>query len=88
LDLPSGFAALAWSALPLLALDLRGKLAGLALHVALREHFDEDWFMNARAAEPLRGAATRGNAFSAEAFCAELGGSFDAASGSLLELLA
>ncbi len=88
LDLPTGFAVLAWSSLPVFQADLRGRLAGFALHPALRDHFDEDWFENPRAAEPLRGAAARGNTLAAEGFCAELGTELGAGVKGLLELLA
>lgn len=88
IELPEGTAALVWTLLPALCADLRGKLAGAALHLALREHFDEDWFANPRAAEPLRGACARASTLTAEAFCAELGASSDAAASSLLEVLA
>jgi hypothetical protein len=40
---------------------------------ALRERFDEDWYANPRAAEPLRGAMARAGDFSVEAFAEELG---------------
>ncbi len=64
----------------------RGTLAGLALFPALRERFDEDFFRNPRAAEPIRGAAARGGACSAEAFLEELGGAPTAAVERLDEL--
>jgi hypothetical protein len=51
----------------------RGKIWGLAIGDSLRERFDEDWFRNPRAAEPLRGAAARAGEFSVEAFATELG---------------
>jgi len=50
----------------------RGKAHGPALAWALRERFDEDWYLNPRAAEPLRGAMARAGEFSVEAFATEL----------------
>jgi hypothetical protein len=40
---------------------------------ALRERFDEDWFVNPRSSEPLRGAMARAGDFSVEAFAEEVG---------------
>jgi hypothetical protein len=51
----------------------RGKAHGPALSWALRERFDEDWYLNPHAAEPLRGALARAGEFSVEDFAAELG---------------
>jgi len=87
-DVPVGFAALAWLQLPPFAAELRGRLAGLALHTGLRERFDEDWFCNPRVAEPLRGACARGNTLDADGLCGEWGVTFAAAAPRLLELLA
>ncbi|MBW2462546.1 MAG: hypothetical protein JRH11_12930 [Deltaproteobacteria bacterium] len=64
----------------------RGTVVGLGLAVALRERFDEDWFRNPRAAEPIRAAAVRGNMQDAETFLADLGGSSDMAGPRLGEL--
>ena len=52
---------------------LRGKLHGPALAWALREQFDEDWYLNPHAAEPLRGAMARAGELSVESFAEELG---------------
>jgi hypothetical protein len=51
----------------------RGKVWGPGLVFALRERFDEDWYANPHAGEPLRGAAARAGDFSVEALAAELG---------------
>jgi hypothetical protein len=51
----------------------RAQLHAPGLVWALRERFDEDWFANPRAAEPLRGATARAGDFSVEAFAEELG---------------
>lgn len=50
----------------------RAAMHAAALLWALRERFDEDWYRNPRAAEPLRGAAARGGGLSVEDWCAEL----------------
>ncbi|MDH5672623.1 MAG: hypothetical protein OEZ06_10770 [Myxococcales bacterium] len=65
----------------------RAALSGLALHVVLRERFDEDFFRNPRVAEPLRVACGRGNGLDGGAFCAELGGTLEAAADRIHELL-
>lgn len=51
----------------------RAKAFAPALLWALRERFDEDWFFNPRAAEPIRGALARAGEFSVEAWAEELG---------------
>jgi hypothetical protein len=51
----------------------RGKVWGGGLVYALRERFNEDWYANPHAGEPLRGAAARAGDFSVEALAAELG---------------
>jgi hypothetical protein len=51
----------------------RGKAYGPALAWALRERFDEDWYLNPRAGEPLRGAAARAGTLAVESFATELG---------------
>jgi hypothetical protein len=64
----------------------RARVAGLALGVAMRDRFDEDWYRNPRAAEPIRAAAARGALASAEDWLHELGGSADMAAPRLFEL--
>jgi hypothetical protein len=66
----------------------REALAGLSLHVGLRERFDSDWFRNPRSEELLRAACAAGNGRSPEEVCAELGVSASAASARALELVA
>ncbi len=61
------------------AARFRGRRGGLALHVALREHADEDWFRNPRTSALLRALAARGGALGVEAALAELGGAPSAA---------
>lgn len=51
----------------------RAKALAPALSAALREQYDEDWYANPRASEPLRGALLRAGTFSVEGFATELG---------------
>lgn len=53
--------------------DLRAALHAPALALALRDRFDEDWFRNPRAAEPIRAACGRGGVLSIEEWAQELG---------------
>jgi hypothetical protein len=69
------------------AARFRGRRGGLALHVALREHADADWFRNPRSSEMLRALAARGGALSVEASLAELGGAASCGARRLSELL-
>lgn len=64
----------------------RGTLAALALYVALRNRFDEDWYSNPRTQEAIRAGCERGGSLSAEAWCHELGGSMSEALTRLSEL--
>lgn len=66
---------------------LRGLLGGLALYVALREHFDEDWFRNPRSAGFLREVCRKGGAGSVEGALEELGGSLDTATSRVREMV-
>jgi hypothetical protein len=52
---------------------VRAWAGALVLADRLRDAFDEDWYRNPRAEEPLRAAAERGGALSIEALCGELG---------------
>ena len=56
-----------------------------AIVAVLRERFDEDWFRNPRAAEPLRAAASRGLGLSIEAWTAELGATAPLAIAAIVE---
>ncbi len=87
-DLPAALAGLLGGDRPGLRARARGGLLGLALHHVLRERYDEDWYRNPRAGEPLRAACNRGNGVSGEAFVEELGGSLDVAAARALELVA
>lgn len=69
------------------AARFRAGVAALAIAPCLRERYDEDWFANPRAGEPLLGGAERGGLHSAEAWCEELGGSVEGAILRLEELL-
>ena len=64
----------------------RGKAWGLSLAHALREQFDEDWYQNPHAGEPLRGAFARAGELSVEAFAAELGAQIELGPRKLSEL--
>jgi hypothetical protein len=86
-DLPPGVAGLLGANRVLARARAQELLAGLALHVALRERFDADWFRNPRSAELLRNACERGNTLSPEGFCAELSTSWAAAAARAVELV-
>ena len=62
-------------------------LAALAMHRALRERFDTDWFRNPRVGELLRAGCERGNGLGPEAWCAELGTSLADAGVRAIELV-
>jgi hypothetical protein len=64
----------------------RATIAGLAIGFQLRERYDEDWFENPRAAEPIRAAAARGGLSSIEDFAESLGATPDLAPKRLVEL--
>ena len=64
---------------------LRAAMAVPAIVAVLRERFDEDWFRNPRAAEPLRAAASRGLGLSIEAWTAELGATAPLAIAAIVE---
>jgi len=66
---------------------LRAEALAPALAVALREQYDEDFWRNPRAAEPLHHAAARGAALTAEAWGEELGVDPDALGSRMTELL-
>jgi hypothetical protein len=51
----------------------RAKLHGPALAWALREQFDEDWYLNPRASEPLHGALAQGGTLPVEQRAEQLG---------------
>ena len=51
---------------------LRALRVAPAIHVALRERFDDDWYRNPRVAPLLRGAAERGERLTVEAWADEL----------------
>jgi len=77
-----------WSPGPALARSrCDGRLSGLALHVALREALDEDWFDNPRVVERLRGAAARAGSVDGWGLCEEQGGQRGGAAERLIELL-
>jgi hypothetical protein len=85
-SVPPPLAALAVATPAALGPRMMGRLTGLALSAAMRERYDEDWFRNPRAAEPLRAGAERAGTLSAEAWLAEIGGSLDSARLRIAEL--
>jgi hypothetical protein len=66
--------------------SFRGKAHAFALAAAMRERFDEDWFLNPRAGEPLRGALARGGELSVESLAEELGSTLEGGLSKLSEL--
>lgn len=52
---------------------LRASRAAAPLFSAMRERYDEDWWRNPRAAEPLRAACERGPLLTVESWAEELG---------------
>jgi hypothetical protein len=78
-ELPAGLISLAALVSGFDGADFDADACGLAAHAALRERFDEDWFVNPRVSEVLRGACARGNLLDGRDFCAELGVAPDAA---------
>jgi hypothetical protein len=87
LTLPAGIMAL-----QLLAADgptesFAGLYWGFALHAALRERFDDDYYLNPRVSEVIRGATARGGGIDAVGITAELGSSGSAGLARVLELL-
>ena len=60
---------------------------GFGLHGLLRERFDQDFYLNPRLSEVVRGAAARGAAIDAPALAAELGARGTPALDRLFELL-
>jgi hypothetical protein len=60
---------------------------GFTLHAALREQLDQDFYLNPRLSEVLRGAAARGAGLDAPGLAAELGATDSLALPRLFELL-
>lgn len=84
---PPALAALVVSTPAALSARFRARRGALALHAALREHADEDWFRNPRVSEALRALAARGGALTIEAALTELGGASTRANARILELV-
>lgn len=84
---PPALAALVVHTPAAVAARFRARRAALALHVALREHADDDWFRNPRVSEPLRAMTSRGGALTVEAALTELGGSVEHAKARMGELI-
>ncbi len=87
-DLPPALASLLGADIVLARAKAREHLAGLALAIGLRERYDEDWFLNRRTEEPIRGAGQRGNRLTPEDFCAEFATDLAAAAPRVVELVA
>ncbi len=85
--LPAGIASWLGYDAPCAGVDVLGRAAGVAAHNALRERFDEDWYRNPRAAEPIRGLCARGGDLGIAGMCEELGCQPRDASARLLGLL-
>jgi len=84
-ELPRGYLGLLALGDP--AAEFEAIAWGCELHAALRERYDEDFYLNPRVSEVLRGAAVRGNALDAAEFGAELGSSSAAGLARLFEIL-
>jgi hypothetical protein len=67
--------------------DFTALADGCALHAALRELHDHDFYRNPRISDVLRGAAARGNALAAAGLIEELGASPEAGITRALELV-
>lgn len=86
-DVPLGLAIFGAERVPARARAVE-LVCGLALHVALRERCDEDFWRNPRTAEPIRILCSRGHSVTAMEACAELGASIDLAARRADELVA
>jgi hypothetical protein len=86
-DLPPGVAGLLGANRVHARARAQEALAGLALHVALRDRFDVDYYRNPRSAELLRSVCERGNALQIEGLCGELATSLGAAAARAMELV-
>jgi hypothetical protein len=84
---PSGLAALMFFDSGPQGSDFEAADCGLAVHAALRERFDEDWFLNPRVGEVLRGACVRGNLLTARELCTELAAGDELGAARALEIL-
>ena len=86
-ELPAGLTSLCFLTSALGGSEFDAADSGLAIHAALRERFDDDWFLNPRVSEVLRGACARGNLLDGPGFCAELRAEPEAGSARALEIL-
>jgi len=86
-DLPEGVAGMLGADRVAARSRAHEALAGLALHLGLREQFDDDWFRNPRSEELLRGGCAPGNRLTPEQLCAELRVGLDAAPARANELV-
>jgi hypothetical protein len=86
-DLPPGVAGLLGANRVHARCRAQEVLAGLALHGALRNRFDADYYRNPRSAELLRSLCEQGNALSIEGLCGELATSLSVAAARAMELV-
>jgi hypothetical protein len=86
-DLPPGVSGLLGANRVHARCRAREALAGMALHVALRDRFDADYYRNPRSAELLRSLCERGNALQIDGLSAELATSLSKAAGRAMELV-
>lgn len=86
-EVPAGMLALTWLAEDTSEQQFLGLHWGFELHTLLRERFDQDFYLNPRLSEVLRGAAARGADLDAAGLAAELGAKGSQALTRLFELL-
>lgn len=86
-ELPVGMLALTLLAEDTSERQFVGLHWGFELHTLLRERFDQDFYLNPRLSEVLRGAAARGANLDAPGMAAELGAKGSQAVTRLVELL-
>jgi hypothetical protein len=84
-SLPPGWGALLATRLSPGA-PFRAKALAPAIMWALRERYDEDWYLNPRSAEPIAGALARAGEFAVEGWAEELGAAFERGPERLAEL--
>jgi hypothetical protein len=84
---PEGILALTLLAEESSEQQLLGLHWGFELHALLREHFNQDFYLNPRLSEVLRGAAARGSGLDAPGLASELGARRSVALARLFELL-
>lgn len=86
-ELPAGLLALTLLAEDTSQQQFLGLHWGFELHTLLRERFDQDFYLNPRLSEVLRGAAARGATLDAAGLATELGARGSSALARLFELI-